>query len=109
MAFSTDTEVVTTGIEFLRRLMPPYFLLSIIFIINAALRGAGQSMLPLIFTMTALLGVRVPSAYLYNYLFGKYAIFWCFGTGWAVGIMLCVPYYLSGHWKKSAFRYLEKN
>jgi putative MATE family efflux protein len=106
MAFSIDEEVIHTGIEFLNRLMPTYILLSMLFIINAALRGAGSSMLPLITSIVSLLVIRVPAAYILNSLFGKYEIFWCFGIGWAMGVFISGGYYLTGHWKKRAYQSL---
>jgi putative MATE family efflux protein len=108
MAFSSDEEVIFTGMEFLRRLMPTYILLSMLFIINASLRGAGSSILPLITTIFAMLVVRVPSAYLLDHFFGKYEIFWCFGIGWAVGVCISGGYYLSGRWKKKAYQSIEE-
>ncbi len=102
MAFSQDEEVIVTGLHFLHRLMPLYFLLSVLFVVNAALRGAGQSVLPLVSAIVSLLAARVPSAYLLDYLFGKYEMFWCFGIGWACGLLISVPYYVSGKWKKKA-------
>lgn len=98
MAFSRDTEVLTTGIEYLHRLIPFYFLLAIIFILNSAMRGAGQSMIPLVSSMISLLLARVPSAYILDHFFGKYNIFWCFLVGWIIGILITVPYYLSNRW-----------
>ncbi len=88
MAFSQDEEVIVTGLHFLHRLMPLYFLLSVLFVVNAALRGAGQSVLPLVSAIVSLLAARVPSAYLLDYLFGKYEMFWCFGIGWACGLLI---------------------
>lgn len=101
MAFSRDSEVLTTGIEYLHRLMPFYFLLAINFILNSAMRGAGQSLLPLISSMISLLLARVPSAYILDNFFGKYNMFWCFLVGWVIGILITVPYYLSNRWLKN--------
>lgn len=108
MAFTQDADVLRTGTEFIKRLMPPYFLLAIIFMLNSAVRGAGQSVIPMIATLISLLGARVPLAYLFDHLGGKYNIFWCYAAGWLVGVLIIVPYYLSGHWKKNAFRFLDE-
>lgn len=99
MAFSQDEEVIYTGLQFLYRLMPLYFLLSVLFIVNAALRGAGESILPLISAIISLLVARVPSAYILDHFFGKYEMFWCFGIGWIFGLIISVPHYLGGKWK----------
>lgn len=103
MAFSRDPEILTTGIEFLHRLMPPYFILSIIFILNSAMRGAGASILPLISSMISLLLARVPAAYILDHFWGKYNMFWCFAVGWIVGLLITLPYYLSDKWIKKEY------
>ena len=80
--------------------MPPYFLLSLLFVINSALRGTGQTIVPLVSVIISLIGVRVPSAYILNNMYGKYEMFWCFGIGWVVGLFIAWGYYALGSWQK---------
>lgn len=108
MAFTQDAEVIKTGEEFIKRLMPGYFLLAIIFTLNSTVRGAGDSFIPMIVSFVSLLVARVPLAYLFNYLGGRYNIFWCYGAGWFVGTIIIGAYYLSGRWKKKAFKFVEE-
>lgn len=98
--FSPDPEVIQAGAEVLYRLMPAYFLLSFLFIINSVLRGAGESLWPFISSMTSFLFLRMPAAYILNHFFGRSEIGWCFGIGWVFGLLIAVPYYYSGKWKK---------
>ncbi|QQO08821.1 MATE family efflux transporter [Breznakiella homolactica] len=107
MAFSNDEEVILTGVEFLKRLMPCYVLLSALFIFNAALRGAGSSILPLVSSIVSMLVFRVPLAYFLDSRFGKFEMFWCYGIGWAAGLLISGIYYISGRWKKKAYQTLE--
>lgn len=107
MAFSGDEEVIRTGEEFLKRLMPPYILLSSLFIYNAALRGAGNAVVPLIASIVSMLVFRVPLAYFLNSHFGKYEMFWCYGIGWVGGLLISSIYYYSGRWKRKAYHTLE--
>lgn len=109
MAFTHDEEVLHTGQEFIMRLMPGYFLLAVIFILGAAVRGAGKSLMPMVITFVSLIIVRVPSAYLFNYISGKYDIFWCYAAGWLAGALIITPYYLSGRWEKDAFRFVSED
>jgi putative MATE family efflux protein len=102
MAFSNDEEVLRTGVEFLNRLMPPYILLAILFVINSALRGAGNSFIPLLSSIVSMLVFRVPLAYFLNSHFGKYEMFWCYGIGWIGGVIIACGYYYSGRWKQKA-------
>ncbi len=98
-AFTDDADVIFVGQEYIRRIMPCFPLLSIIFVLNASVRGAGETVIPMVCTLVSFLGARVPSAYIYTHFFGEYNMFWCFGTGWLVGVIIIVPYYLSGRWK----------
>lgn len=98
--FSRDGEVISTGVQILYRLMPTYVLLSVLFITNSALRGAGESLVPLFSSMTSFLFLRLPAAYALDHFFGRDEIGWCFGIGWAFGLLVAVPYYLSGRWKR---------
>ena len=108
MAFSRDPEILLTGTEFIKRLMPPYVLLSITFILNSAMRGAGQSLFPMISSIVALILARVPSAYFFDYYFGKYNMFWCFAFGWVIGVTITIIYYLSGHWIPKELRPIKE-
>ncbi|MGI5173062.1 MATE family efflux transporter [Treponema sp. OMZ 840] len=109
MAFTQDTDVLKTGEEFIKRLMPGYFLLAIIFTLNSAVRGAGESIIPMLSSLISLLVARIPLAYLFDYFGGRYNMFWCYGAGWLVGTLIIGPYYLSGRWKRKAFRFVEES
>ena len=63
----------------------------------------------MIITFVSLIIVRVPSAYLFNYISGKYDIFWCYAAGWLAGALIITPYYLSGRWEKDAFRFVSED
>jgi Na+-driven multidrug efflux pump len=104
--FSPDAEVIGIGSQVLYRLMPAYLLLSVLFITNSFLRGAGESMWPFMASMTSFLFLRMPSAYLLDHFFGKGEIGWCYGIGWAFGLCVIIPYYLGGRWKR---RIIPKN
>ncbi len=101
-AFTQDADVIFVGEQYMRRIMPCFPLLTIIFVLNASVRGAGETVVPMLCTLVSFLGARVPSAYLYTHFFDEYTMFWCFGTGWLVGVCIVVPYYLSGRWKKKS-------
>lgn len=98
--FSPDPEVISIGVGFLYRLMPFYILLSFLFITNSMLRGTGESALPFIASMTSFLFLRLPAAYILDYFFGKAEIGWCYGIGWVFGLLIIVPYYFGGRWKR---------
>lgn len=70
------------------------------FVTNGILRGAGATMITMVFTMISQLVVRVPAAYvLSKRLMSPDGIWWAIPTGWIVGLLLSVSYYLTGKWK----------
>lgn len=98
--FSPEPEVIQAGVEVLRRLMPCYVLVSVLFIMNSVLRGAGESIMPFFSSMVSFLIFRMPAAYILDYFFGRSEIGWSYGIGWVFGLLILIPYYLSGKWKK---------
>ena len=102
--FTQDQEVSENGAQVLYRLMPAYFMLSILFTMNSAIRGTGESLLPFIASLSSFLLIRMPAAYLLDHFFGKNEIGWCYGLGWIVGLSVAIPYWLSGKWKTRILR-----
>lgn len=102
--FTQDQEVIENGAQVLYRLMPAYFMLSILFTMNSAIRGTGESLLPFIASLSSFLLIRMPAAYLLDHFFGKNEIGWCYGLGWIVGLSVAIPYWLSGKWKTRILR-----
>ena len=64
------------------------------------MRGAGDSVFPMVNVLLSLILVRVPVVYLLANRFGPGAMYYGIGIGWCVGFTLCVIYYLSGRWKR---------
>ncbi len=98
--FTPDREVIENGAQVLLRLMPAYFMLSILFTLNSAIRGTGESLFPFAASLSSFLLTRMPAAYLLDHFFGKDEIGWCYGLGWIVGLSVAIPYWLSGRWKR---------
>jgi len=89
-------------------LMPCYVLVSILFIVNSVLRGAGESLMPFLSSMVSFLIFRMPAAYILDYFFGRSEIGWSYGIGWVFGLIIILPYYFSGRWKKRIIQKYEK-
>ena len=107
--FSRTPEVIEYGQAYLYRMMPFIFILAAHFILSSALRGAGQSMVPLIGSFIGLWLARVPAAYLIYYISPGVPenIYFSFLIGWTIGLIPVAGYYFSGKWKKKAFRFLR--
>ncbi len=100
--FSIEPAVIESGRVYLVTVVPFYFLLAILFVLNGAMRGAGSTMIPLLATITSLWLVRVPFAYLFVDWFGRDFIYYSYGAGWLIGLLAILPYYFGGRWKKTA-------
>ena len=98
--FTPEQAVVDATTLYLDCVMPPYILFVTFYIINAALRGAGDSLFPMVNTVTNMLLIRVPATYLLANLFGPEYMYWSYAVGWTIGCALSLWYYCSGRWKK---------
>lgn len=96
--FSQTPAVIDAGAAYLQGIMPFYALFAVFFTLNNAMRGAGESVFPMVNTILSLILLRVPSVYLMATYFGPAYMYYGFGVGWAVGFAATVAYYLSGRW-----------
>lgn len=96
--FSQTPAVIDAGAAYLQGIMPFYALFAVFFTLNNAMRGAGESVFPMVNTILSLILLRVPSVYLMAACFGPAYMYYGFGVGWAVGFAATVTYYLSGRW-----------
>lgn len=101
IAFFSDTPaVVRSGAAYLRCVMPFYIPFSIMFTLNNAMRGAGDSLFAMVDVILSLILLRVPAVYwLANHLGPDY-MYYGIGIGWTVGAALSAAYYASGRWKR---------
>ena len=62
--FSETPAVIRAGTVYLWGIMPFYVLFAVFFTLNNAMRGAGESVFPMVNTVLSLILLRVPSVYL---------------------------------------------
>ena len=98
--FSDTPAVIHSGTVYLRCIMPFYVLFSVMFCLNNAMRGAGDSLFPMMDVIFSLILVRVPAVYWFADHYGPDYMYYGVGVGWCVGFTLSVVYYLSGRWKR---------
>jgi putative MATE family efflux protein len=97
--FTPDPEVIRIGKGYLMIVGSFYIIFSIMFSINGALRGAGDTLIPMFITLLSLWFIRVPVAYLLSKSIDETGIWWAFPIGWLSGAVLSYLYYLTGRWK----------
>jgi putative MATE family efflux protein len=100
--FTNDTEVVNIGIQYLYIVSPFYILFSAMFVLMGVLRGAGDTIMPMIFTIISLWIVRVPASYFLSQEIGVNGIWWGIPVAWIIGMGASLWYYSTGKWKKKA-------
>ena len=98
--FSDTPAVIEAGARYLQCIMPFYLLFSIMFCLNNAMQGAGDSLFSMINAILSLILVRVPMVYFLANRFGPDYMYYGIGIGWVVGCLLSIVYYLSGRWKR---------
>jgi putative MATE family efflux protein len=97
--FTKDSEVIRYGFEYLGIVSWFYILFSIMFTYSGVLRGAGDTLIPMFITLTALWIVRIPSAYFLSKRFGELGIWWAVPMGMITGVILTFIYYKTGRYK----------
>ncbi len=100
--FTNDPDVIRYGKEYLLIVGGFYVVFSAMFTISGVMRGAGDTLIPMFFSLISLWLIRIPGAWILSRHFGEAGIWWSMPLGWAVGLTLAYIYYLTGNWKKKA-------
>ncbi|MEG0780708.1 MAG: MATE family efflux transporter, partial [Oscillospiraceae bacterium] len=87
-AFSPNPAVVESGALYVQCVLPFFPLFGTMFCVNAAMRGAGASVFPMVDVLLSLILIRVPAIYLLAHFFGPAYMYYGFGIGWTVGLLL---------------------
>lgn len=105
--FSTSPDVIAAGTAYLNRILPFYVIFTVFFILNAVMRGAGETIVPMFASTISLWLARVPAAYLLASFFGRDNMFFCYAVGWILGVMITLYFYSKGNWKRKAVVYSQ--
>lgn len=97
--FTTDQEVINIGESYLIIVCSFYVLFSTMFVFQGALRGAGDTLIPMFITLFALWLIRIPLAYFFSKEFGYVGIWWSIPLAWLFGMTFSIIYFLKGNWK----------
>lgn len=99
-AFTQDAAVVAIGQEYLLIVCGFFILHGALNIYNGALRGAGDTLFPMITSLVCLWLIRIPLAYQLSTWFGRPGIWWAIGISITIGMVATYVYYKVGSWKK---------
>ncbi len=100
--FNPDPGVVGIGRRYLLIVGGFYIVFSTMFVINGAMRGAGDTFVPMLVTVLSLWGIRVPASSFLSARMGTDGIWWGVSLSWCVGLAIASAYYSTGRWKRKA-------
>ena len=105
--FIIDGKTVFTGgtnigKEYLYIVSAFYIVYSTMFVNMGVMRGAGDTIIPMLITLFSLWLIRIPLAWVMSEYFGYHGIWWSIPMAWISGMTLSYIYYRSGKWKKKS-------
>jgi putative MATE family efflux protein len=97
--FSSDTELIDIGVKYLVVVSLGYFFFSTMLSLNGVMRGAGDTLVPMIITFFSLWIIRIPIAHYLSENIGETGIWWSASISWCSGMIFSYLYYKTGNWK----------
>ncbi len=98
--FTPDPAVVAIGARYLLIAGGFYIIFSSMFVVNGALRGAGDTMIPMLVTVLALWVIRLPVSTFLAARIGIDGIWWGAPVAWCAGLAFSAGYFATGRWKR---------
>jgi len=103
--FLNNPKAISIGVSYLHIVGAAYVMFAVMFVSNGVINGAGHTLVTTFITLLALWGVRVPLAYyLSTTTHHIEGIWWGMVSGFSLGALMSLAYYLSGRWKKPIVR-----
>lgn len=98
--FTKDADVVAVGKEYLLIIGGFFIVHGALNVYNGALRGAGDTLFPMLTSLVCLWLIRIPLAYYLSSWLGRSGIWWAIGISIAIGLVATFVYYKTGIWKR---------
>ena len=98
--FTKDIDVVAIGKEYLLIIGGFFIVHGALNVYNGALRGAGDTLFPMITSLVCLWLIRIPLAYYLSSWLGRNGIWWAIGISITLGLIVTFVYYKIGFWKR---------
>ncbi len=107
--FTKDSQVIRIGDQYLTIVSIFYILFTMMFIYTGIMRGAGDTFIPMFFSLISLWLIRIPLAYFLSKRIGSEGIWWAIPAGWFIGLSLAFLYYKTGRWKTKTVVKFDEN
>ena len=98
--FTKDIDVVAIGKEYLLIIGGFFIVHGALNVYNGALRGAGDTLFPMITSLVCLWLIRIPLAYYLSSWLGRNGIWWAIGISITIGLNVTFVYNKIGFWKR---------
>lgn len=98
--FTKDIDVVAIGKEYLLIIGGFFIVHGALNVYNGALKGAGDTLFPMITSLVCLWLIRIPLAYYLSSWLGRNGIWWAIGISITIGLIVTFVYYKIGFWKR---------
>ena len=98
--FTKDIDVVAIGKEYLLIIGGFFIVHGALNVYNGALRGAGDTLFPMITSLVCLWLIRIPLAYYLSSWLGRNGIWWAICISITIGLIVTFVYYKIGFWKR---------
>lgn len=98
--FTKDADVIVIGKEYLLIISGFFAVHGALNVYNGALRGAGDTLFPMITSLVCLWLIRIPLAYFLSDWLGRSGIWWAIGISITIGLVVTFIYYKTGIWKR---------
>ena len=98
--FTKDIDVVAIGKEYLLIIGGFFIVHGALNVYNGALRGAGDTLFPMITSLVCLWLIRIPLAYYLSSWLGRNGIWWAIGISITIGLIVTFVYYKIGFSKR---------
>ena len=98
--FTKDIDFVAIGKEYLLIIGGFFIVHGALNVYNGALRGAGDTLFPMITSLVCLWLIRIPLAYYLSSWLGRNGIWWAIGISITIGLIVTFVYYKMGFWKR---------
>lgn len=100
--FTNDLAVINICQEYLNVVSFFFIFFTIMFVNNGVMRGSGDTLIPMLFTLFSLWIIRIPLAFLLSKSMGYMGIWWAIPIAWFFGMTLSYLYYRTGRWKRKS-------
>jgi len=103
MLFTPEAELLSEGMHLLRILCPFYWVIAVNDLLSGVMRGSGNTIIPMINSMTCLCLIRIPLMYLLiSAMQSADALYYAMVIGWCVGAAFMTLFYKFSPWRRRA-------